>query len=100
MYLVLYWYFRVNIAFKVVIVIKFLVLIFTLMIIIVAVYYYAKSGGIAEAEKLFEEWKYREIENLRKSLEESIGKESMRLGFSSGFRKMRRGLEKTLYREI
>ena len=46
-----------------------------MVILVIAVYLYARSRAVAEARRLFEEWKQREYESVKQSLEDAIRKE-------------------------
>jgi len=52
-----------------------LALLLLMVILVIAVYLYARSRAVAEARRLFEEWKQREYESVKQSLEDAIRKE-------------------------
>ena len=52
-----------------------LALLLLMVILVIAVYLYARSRAVAEARRLFEEWKQREYESVKRSLEDAIRKE-------------------------
>uniref|UniRef100_A0A7J2U0D6 Endonuclease n=1 Tax=Ignisphaera aggregans TaxID=334771 RepID=A0A7J2U0D6_9CREN len=52
-----------------------LLLVVLFVVVIIAVYLYARSKAFAEARRLFEEWRQRELSSIRHEVESEVRKE-------------------------